>query len=143
VEAPHRNQVVVDLLSCSTGPDETDLTVACFTVVHLTHEAHLVLFTLLILICDMVEARQTMLRWNDRKSSTSTVVNDAHARWIDAYMTRFMYTGFWAHVFFRLYDVIRVGFNVAMSEFNTRFCTGDDRPVHLCYKYNQTEGKKV
>ena len=148
IASPANNRVIVDQLSCVTGEKETDLSVACFTVSYITHETRFILYTFFVLVCDLAEAITTMRRLNagagnDKHAHMAAVVNDAHARWIDNYMTRFMYTAFAIHIGLRGWDVVRSGFNVAFGVFNEKFCSGDpaSRPAHLCYKYNKTVGQ--
>ena len=164
LDAHHPKQrVYIDYTTCkacSDGDDagddtndsgerkECSMDVMCFGVGHIVHKWRWILYTLFILFCDCAETVSTMLRMNARSdgakgTSAAILASESHKKWLDCYLSRFAYSALALHFALRGWDVMRNGVYTAIGEFNEEYCAGPDREAHLCYRYNQTQKKKM
>ena len=135
-----------DPRSCRSGDGNEEKAVACYNISYLKHETKYILFTILVVLCDIFEIVGTMQRWNQRSKNgknASCVVLDQHREFLNNYMSRFLYTAFCVHYGIIAWYNTWVGYNFAFAEFNEQYCTGEDRERRFCYRWNkQNAGKQ-
>lgn len=143
-------RIYSEVLDCRVGPNEKSLSVACQSVTVLTHSRKFILYTLIIVLCDLWETRETMLQWTRPTQGVpggvdvgpGVLVNAKHAEFLGAYMRRFSYKYLALHFAVRYFDIVRSVFVMAFARFNESYCSGENREVVYCYKYNSENKDK-
>merc|ERR1711924_344846 len=139
------------MTNCRVG--EGDLNIACIAVLYLNHNWQQVLFTLAILFFDILEITQTMARWNVRTTlglvegtrsriqAAGAVVLEQHAKFLNNYMGRSVYTMVCVHFALRAFRCARDTQTFTFGEFHEQYCQGEDREALFCYRYNKQNKK--
>ena len=139
-----QDQIVYTSGTCRNMEEEGPET-ACPSMVLLTIKQSFVLYTLFLIVCDVMEVWRVMIVWNaaaaSGRAAGGQVVLNQHKKFVAEFMKRLLYGAILVAWYMKSYDSLKMAFNLAFSEFNDTYCSGPGREPHLCYKYNQEKKK--